>query len=81
MVEVSEQAYMQNEQARLDDLAMLIRECGITVYELAKGTRVKYETILRALRRKSIRPENEARIRLYIKIKQDEEANNQSESC
>lgn len=79
MIEVSEQAYMQNEQARLDDLAMLIRECGITVYELAKGTRVKYETILRALRRKSIRPENEARIRLYIKIKNDGDNENQTD--
>ena len=69
MVQVSEQEYIRNEQRRLEDFARLISECGISVYELSKGTRVKYDTLLRALRKQSIRPENEARIRLYINIK------------
>lgn len=81
MVQVDERTYMANEQKRLDELAELIRGCGITLYEISKGSRVKYDTLLRALRKQVIRPENEARIRLYIKIKQDEEAKNQSESC
>ena len=71
MVQVSEQEYIANEQKRLEDFAALIRGCGITLYEIAKGSRVKYDTLLRALRRQTIRPENEARIRLYIKIKND----------
>ena len=71
MVQVTEAEYIRNEQARLDAFAALIRNCGISVYELAKGTRIKYDTLLRALRRQVIRPENEARIRLYIKIKND----------
>ena len=69
MVQVSEAEYIRNEQARLDAFAALIRNCGISVYELAKGSRVKYDTLLRALRRQSIRSSTEARIRLYIDIK------------
>ena len=79
MVQVSEAEYIRNEQARLDAFAALIRNCGISVYELAKGTRIKYDTLLRALRGQSIRPENEARVRLYINIKKqssNEEATN-----
>lgn len=71
MVQVSEQEYIANEQKRLEDFAALIRGCGITLYEISKGSRVKYDTLLRALRKQVIRPENEARIRLYIKIKND----------
>ena len=69
MVQVSEQEYIANEQKRLEDFAAFIRGCGITLYEIAKGSRVKYDTLLRALRKQVIRPENEARIRLYIQIK------------
>ncbi len=69
MVQVTEAEYIRNEQARLEAFAALIRNCGISVYELAKGTRIKYDTLLRALRGQSIRPENEARIRFYINIK------------
>lgn len=79
MVQVTEAEYIRNEQARLDAFAALIRNCGISVYELAKGTRIKYDTLLRALRGQSIRPENEARVRLYINIKKqssNEEATN-----
>ena len=76
MVQVSEQTYFENEEQRLEDLAQLIRGCGITLYEIAKGTRIKYDTLLRALRKKAIRPDTEARIRLYIKIKQNGEGNN-----
>ena len=75
MVQVSEAEYIRNEQARLDAFAALIRNCGISVYELAKGTRIKYDTLLRALRGQSIRPENEARVRFYINIKNN--GNNQ----
>lgn len=69
MVHIDEKTYVVNEQARLDSLADLILSCGISKYEIAQGSRVKYDTILRALRRQVIRPENEARIRLYIQIK------------
>ena len=76
MVHISEQEYYENEQRRLNDLAQLIGGCGITLYELSKGARIKYDTLLRALRKKAIRPDTEARIRLYIKIKNNEEAKN-----
>lgn len=69
MVHIDEKTYVANEQARLDSLADLILSCGISKYEIAQGSRVKYDTILRALRKQPIRPENEARIRLYIKTK------------
>ena len=69
MVQISEKEYIVNEQRRLDDLAHLIGDCGISLYEISKGTRVKYDTLLRAMRRQPIRPENEARIRLYVQIK------------
>ena len=75
MVQVTEAEYIRNEQARLEAFADLIRNCGISVYELAKGTRIKYDTLLRALRGQSIRPENEARVRFYINIKNN--GNNQ----
>ncbi len=68
-MEVSEKDYIANEQARLDGIVDLIKNCGISLYELSKGTRIKYDTLLRALRKKPIRPENEARIRYYITIK------------
>lgn len=73
MVAVAEIDYVRNEQKRLEDFARLIAESGISVYEISKGSRVKYDTILRALRKQTIRPENEARIRYYIKIKNGNE--------
>ena len=69
MVQISEKEYIANEVKRLDELAQLIKGCGITLYEISKGSRVKYDTLLRALRKQSIRPENEARIRYYITVK------------
>ena len=69
MVQISEKEYIANEAKRLDELAQLIKDCGITLYEISKGSRVKYDTLLRALRKQSIRPENEARIRYYITVK------------
>lgn len=71
MVQVHESVFVENEQNRLNELASFIRDCGISLYEISHGSRVKYDTLLRALRKQSIRPENEARIRLYIKIKQE----------
>lgn len=71
MIQVSEQAYSENEQARLDELARLIGGCGITLYEISKGARIKYDTLLRVLRKKPIRSETEARIKLYIKLRKD----------
>lgn len=79
MVQISEQAYMANERARLQAFADLIKNSGITVYEISKGSRVKYDTILRALRLKVIRPENEARIRLYINTKNNGDTENQTD--
>ena len=76
MVQVSEQAYYDNEQARLESLAQYIRDSGITLYEIAKGARIKYDTLLRVLRKKVIRPDTEARIRYYITVKQNEETKN-----
>ena len=79
MVQVTEAEYIRNEQQRLEAFAALIRGCGISVYELAKGTRIKYDTLLRAQRGKSIRADLEARVRLYINIKKqssNEEATN-----
>lgn len=75
MVHISEQEYYENEQRRLDNLAQLIGGCGITLYELSKGARIKYDTLLRALRKKPIRSETEERIKLYIKIKNGETNN------
>ena len=69
MIHISEQEYFENEQRRLDNLAQLIGGCGITLYELSKGARIKYDTLLRSLRKKPIRSETEERIKLYIKIK------------
>lgn len=66
MEQIAEREYIENENQRLESLAQLIRNCGITVYELSKGTRIKYDTLMRALRKQTIRPENEARIRYYI---------------
>lgn len=81
MVQVSESEFIRNEQARLEGIASLIRGCGISLYEIAKGTRIKYDTLLRALRKQPIRPENEARIRLYINKKnnQNEDRTNQTD--
>ena len=69
MVQVDESRFMANEQTRLDELASYIRGCGVTLYEISVGARVKYDTLLRALRKKPIRSDTEARIRLYINIR------------
>ena len=45
MIQVSEQTYQENEQARLEELAQHIRNCGITLYEISKGTKIKYDTL------------------------------------
>lgn len=80
MIQVSEAEFVRNERERLDGLAQMIRECGITVYEIAKGSRVKYDTILRALRKQPIRSETEARIRHYIKIKNSHNGNQENQT-
>lgn len=64
---------MRNEAERLSAFAQLIHGCGISVYEIAKGTHIKYDTLLRALRGKSIRSDLEARVRFYIKLKNEEQ--------
>lgn len=69
MITITEKEFIANEGRRLEEFAALIKDCGITLYELSKGTRIKYDTLLRALRKKTIRPENEARIRYYINTK------------
>ena len=69
MEKVSESDYIANERERLEGIAQLISESGISLYELSKGTRIKYDTLLRALRKQPIRPENDARIRYYINLK------------
>lgn len=79
MEQVSESDYFANEQKRLESFASLIRDCGITLYELSKGTRIKYDTLLRALRKQPIRPENEERIRYYINIKKNGNKENQTD--
>lgn len=66
MVQISEKEFMKYEQRRLEVLADTIRDCKISLYEISKGTRIKYDTLLRAMRRQPIRPENEHRIRIYI---------------
>ena len=79
MEKVSESDYIANEQERLEGIARLISESGISLYELSKGTRIKYDTLLRALRKQPIRPENEARIRYYITIK-NHHGNNENQT-
>lgn len=69
MITITEKEFVMNEGKRLEEFAALIKDSGITLYELSKGTRIKYDTLLRALRKKPIRPENEARIRYYINTK------------
>ena len=71
MEQISEREFVTNEQNRLEGIARLITDCGISLYELSKGTRIKYDTLLRALRKLPIRPENEARIRYYITYKKE----------
>lgn len=79
MEQVSESQYIANENERLESFAALIRDCGITLYEISKGTRIKYDTLLRALRKHPIRPENEARVRYYINLKKNGNKENQTD--
>jgi lambda repressor-like predicted transcriptional regulator len=79
MVQISEAEFVRNEQERLEVFAQLITRSGISLYEISKGSRVKYDTLLRALRRQCIRPENEARIRFYINTKNNEDNENQTD--
>lgn len=79
MIQVTEAEFIRNEQERREAFAAMIRDCGISLYELARGTRIKFDTILRASRGHSIRSANEERIRFYINIKKqlsNEEATN-----
>lgn len=80
MEKVSELDYIANEQGRLEGIAQLISESGISLYELSKGTRIKYDTLLRALRKQPIRPENEARIRYYINLKNNHNGNQENQT-
>lgn len=79
MIQVDEREYMQSWKKHLDDFALLISQSGITLYEIAKGARVKYDTLLRALRRNAIRPENEDRIRYYINKRNNGNQENQTD--
>lgn len=63
---IPESEYRNDYQRTLHELANLIARSGIPLAEIAKGTRLKWDTVYAASQGRAIRMENASRIRYYL---------------
>lgn len=63
---IPESEYRNDYQRTLHELANLIARSGISLAEIAKGTRLKWDTVYAASQGRAIRMENASRIRYYL---------------
>lgn len=68
-IRITEAEFIANEDKMLIDFAMLIRESGISLYEIAKACKLSWETVKAAANGVPVKFSTQCRIRLYIERK------------
>lgn len=66
MDEITDAEFAQADMERLREFAILIHDSGLSVYEIAKGCRMAWKTVKRAVMCLPVHSQSEARIRYYI---------------
>lgn len=65
-MEISENDFIRAEDERLSALSDYIRESGLSVYAIAKGCRISWKTVAKAIACVPVHGSTESRIRLFI---------------
>lgn len=68
-IRITEAEFMANEDKVLMDFALLIRESGVSLYEIAKACNLSWETVKAAANGVPVKFATQCRIRLYIERK------------
>lgn len=66
MTEIREEDFIQAEDVRLKEFADYIRESRLSSYTIAKGCRIAWKTVVKALNGLPVRGSTESRIRFFI---------------
>lgn len=66
---ITEAEFMSHEDKELMDFAQLIRDSGISLYEIAKACNLSWETVKAASNGVPLKFSSQSRIRLYIQRK------------
>lgn len=75
---IPESEYRADFERVRHELARLIAHSGLTLAEIAKGTRLKWDTVYAASQGRAVRMENAARIRYYLNCKSKYHEENQA---
>jgi hypothetical protein len=70
-IRISEAEFIAYEDKTLMDFAMLIRESGVSLYEIAKACNLSWETVKAASNGTPVKFSTQCRIKLYIERKLD----------
>lgn len=68
---ITEAEFIAYEDKVLMDFARLIRESGISTYEIAKACNLSWETVKAAANGVPVKHSTQCRIRMYIERKQE----------
>ena len=71
MRHISETEFAENFERCLLGLAREIAASGLSLSEIAKGTRMKWDTVYAASQCRAIRMDNAERIRYFLKVHQN----------
>lgn len=66
MTEIKESEFIRAEDARLKALSDYIRGSGLSPYAIAKGCRIAWKTVMKAVNCVPVHGSTESRIRLFI---------------
>ena len=84
VIHITEAEFQRFAKRRRAELAQEITESGVSLYELAKGTRMKWDTIRRISQGKPAHTDTQERVRCYLETikaqRNNEENQNQSQS-
>lgn len=70
---ISEGEFRRYASARRKELAQAVAESGLTIYEIAKGTRMKWDTVARIAKGHPVRNESQDRVRCYLEVARNKE--------
>lgn len=68
MRHIPESEFRRYAERRRRELAAAVAESGLTIAEIAKGTRMKWDTIQRIAQGKTVRNESQDRVRCFLEI-------------
>jgi hypothetical protein len=73
---ISEREFAENLDRHLRKLAQAIAFSGLSLSEIAKGTRMKWDTVYAASQSRPVRMENAERIRYFLKVYRESNTKN-----